>query len=183
MSLTRHVSLRLETAATRRSMSTSLTACSPPYRIALSRLLRRYGLRVEAVGDGTPIAGSYWGEPEAGLVGNRLLVRGDTPLHSALHEACHFICMDTDRRTRLHTDAGGDVLEENAVCYLQGLLADRLPGYNRDRLFSDMDAWGYTFRLGSAAAWFAGDATDARDWLRQHDVIDSLERPTGRCRS
>ena len=25
--------------------------------------------------------------------------------------------------------------------------------------------WGYSFRLGSAAAWFAEDAEDARDWL------------------
>jgi len=31
---------------------------------------------------------------------------------------------------------------------------------------SDMDAWGYTFRLGSALAWFEHDADDARAWLR-----------------
>jgi hypothetical protein len=164
-------------------MPASLTACTAAFRRALSRLLRPYGLRVELVGDGSPIAGSYWGEPEAGLVGNRLFVRNDTPVHSALHEASHFICMDAERRAALHTDAGGDCLEENAVCYLQGVLADQLPGYDRNRLFSDMDCWGYSFRLGSAAAWFDGDATDARDWLHQHNVIDSLGRATGQCRS
>ncbi len=26
----------------------------------------------------------------------------------------------------------------------------------------DMDEWGYSFRLGSAANWFAEDAEDAR---------------------
>ena len=47
-------------------------------------------------------------------------------------------------------DAGGDDAEENAVCYLQILWADALPGFGRERMFLDMDAWGYTFRLGSA---------------------------------
>jgi hypothetical protein len=164
-------------------MSASPTTCTAMYRRALSRLLRCYDLRVEWVRDGAAIAGSYWGEPEAGLVGNRLFVRSDTPLHSALHEACHFICMDSARRSALHTDAGGDFAEENAVCFLQGVLADQLPDYDRDRLFAEMDAWGYTFRLGSAAAWFAGDAADARDWLQRHALIDSLNRPTGQCRS
>jgi hypothetical protein len=164
-------------------MSALPTTCTAKYRRALGRLLRHYGLCIEWVRDGTAIAGSYWGQPEAGLIGNRLFVRDDTPLHSALHEACHFICMDSQRRTALHTDAGGDFAEENAVCYLQGVLADQLPDYDRDRLFAEMDAWGYTFRLGSAAAWFTGDAADARDWLQRHALIDPLNRPTGRCRS
>jgi len=73
-------------------------------------------------------------------------------------------------------------MEENAVCYLQGLLADALPGYDRQRLFADMDAWGYTFRLGSASAWFDRDADDARCWLLNHLIIDPTERPTGNCR-
>ena len=30
--------------------------------------------------------GSYWGDSEAGLRGNALYVRADTPLHSLLHE-------------------------------------------------------------------------------------------------
>ena len=41
---------------------------------------------------------------------------------------------------------------------------------------SDMDAWGYTFRLGSASAWFEHDADDARRWLVAHRIIDD-ERP------
>lgn len=132
---------------------------------ALRRLLVPRGLAVEAVAGGAAIPGSYWGPPEAGLVADRLYVRADTPVHSALHEAAHFLCMDAGRRAALHTDAGGDFDEENAVCYLQVLLAAMLPGMGRERMLTDMDAWGYTFRLGSARRWFEDDASDARDWL------------------
>jgi hypothetical protein len=45
-----------------------------------------------------------------------------------------------------------------------------------------MDAWGYSFRLGSTQAWFEGDAGDARQWLREQGVIDAGDRPTGRAR-
>jgi hypothetical protein len=86
--------------------------------------------------------------------------------------------MDGARRGGLHTDAGGDYDEENAVCYLQLLLSDRLPGVGRERLCRDMDAWGYSFRLGSAAAWLRDDAEDARDWLRRHALIDAADAPT-----
>ncbi|MEJ2383911.1 MAG: hypothetical protein P8Y54_05870 [Xanthomonadales bacterium] len=150
---------------------------------ALSRLLARYGLSVERASDGAPIPGSFWGEDEAGLVGDRLLLRADTPLHSALHEACHYVCMDAGRRRGLDTDAGGDYDEENAVCYLQILLAGELPDFSRARMMADMDAWGYSFRLGSAQAWFERDADDARAWLRRHDLIDDDERPTFRLRT
>ena len=34
-----------------------------------------------------------------------------------------------------------------------------------ERAFADMDAWGYSFRLGSARAWFEQDAEDAADYL------------------
>lgn len=131
----------------------------------LRRLLGDHGLQIEVVADGLPIPGSYWGEPEAGLIGSRLYLRGDTPVHSALHEAGHWLLMDTTRRGNLHTDAGGTDTEENAVCCLQCLLADALPGYCRDRCFADMDAWGYHFILGSARAWFEHDSQDARAWL------------------
>lgn len=131
---------------------------------ALADLLAPFGVEVEW-STSPDIRGSYWGEAEAGLVGNRLIVRADTPVHSALHEACHFICADAGRRAALHTDAGGDDVEECAVCYLQIVLADRLPGFSRERMLADMDAWGYSFRLGSARAWFENDADDARDWL------------------
>jgi hypothetical protein len=45
-----------------------------------------------------------------------------------------------------------------------------------------MDEWGYTFRLGSAAAWFAEDAEDARQWLIRHGLIDAESRVTYACR-
>jgi hypothetical protein len=124
------------------------------------------------------IPGSYWGDCEAGLQGNRLYARLDTPLHSALHEAAHYVCMTPERRTGLDRDAGGDDAEESAVCYLQILLADQLSGVGRNRLCADMDEWGYSFRLGGARAWFEGDADDARIWLASHYVIDSNDRPT-----
>jgi hypothetical protein len=137
---------------------------------ALDAVLRGYGIDV-AWSAQADIPGSYWGESEAGLIGNRLILRPDTPVHSALHEACHYICADAARRAALHTDAGGDDLEECAVCYLQVLLAERLPGYSRERMLADMDAWGYSFRLGSARAWFERDADDARAWLAQRALL------------
>lgn len=152
-------------------------------RVALALLLGRYGIAVTLVAPGRGIPGSYWGHSEAGLKGERLYARLDTPVHSALHEASHYICMTPERRAGLDRDAGGTDLEESAVCYLQVLLADELPGVGRARLFADMDAWGYSFRLGSTRAWFDEDATDARDWLRRHAVIDAGGRLTGAVRS
>lgn len=146
---------------------------------ALEALLSAYGLRIAAMSESATIPGSYWGEREAGLIGDTLYLRADTPVHSALHEACHWICVDETRRATLHTDANGDELEERGVCYLQALLAERLPGYSQERLFIDMDAWGYNFALGSAAAWFAGDADDARAWLQRYGLLDRSGRPTG----
>ena len=141
-------------------------------------LLARYGLTLARVSPQQPIPGSYWGAPEAGLVGRRLYARNDTPVHSALHEACHYICMPDERRRRLHTDAGGDDMEENAVCYLQVLLADQLPAFGRTRMWADMDEWGYSFRLGSAQRWFEEDAEDARESLLRWGLIDAADRPT-----
>ncbi|HJY40731.1 MAG TPA: hypothetical protein VJ303_05840, partial [Steroidobacteraceae bacterium] len=109
--------------------------------------------------------------------------RADTPLHSVLHEACHFICMDDARRELLERDAGGDFDEENAVCYLQILLANEFEGTSSIQMCRDMDAWGYTFRLGSAQVWFEQDADDARRWLLAHRIIDEGGRLTGTCRS
>ncbi len=147
---------------------------------AIGTLLGGYGLEVRYV-ETDQIPGSYWGGSEAGLIGSTLFVRTDTPLHSALHEACHYICADAHRRATLATDAGGDDLEECGVCYLQLVLATALPGGGRAQMFADMDAWGYSFRLGSARAWFEHDAADARDWLIAHGVLDAAGRPTGRC--
>ena len=143
-------------------------------------LLARFGLQLERVGADDAIPGSFWGAPEAGLSGSRIFVRQDTPLHSMLHEAAHYICMDAGRRQRLDTDAGGDFAEENAVCLLQILLADHLPCCDRQRIMQDMDSWGYTFRLGSASAWFQHDAGDAQHWLLVHGLIDDRNQPTWR---
>jgi hypothetical protein len=145
-------------------------------------LLNRFGLRVTLVSSGHEIQGSYWGDSEAGLLGQCLYLRDDTPLHSVLHEACHFICMDGKRRAQLRRDAGGDDLEENAVCYLQILLADEIPAMGRARMQADMDAWGYTFRLGSAGAWFRHDADDAKRWLMRERLIDESSTITWRVR-
>ena len=137
---------------------------------------------LDRVRPGQAIPGSYWGDEEAGLQGNRVLARPDTPVHSVLHEACHYVCMDAARRASLDTDASGDYDEENAVCYLQILLADQLPGMGKGRIFQDMDAWGYSFRLGSARQWFEQDAEDARQWLLQHNLITTDNLPSYRLR-
>jgi hypothetical protein len=112
------------------------------------------------------------------LIGSKIYARLDTPLHSVLHEGAHFICMTPERRAGLDSDAGGDHAEENAVCYLQILLAAALRSGGAARMCSDMDEWGYTFRLGSAAAWFENDAQDARLWLEQQGLIDAAGMPT-----
>jgi hypothetical protein len=90
--------------------------------------------------------------------------------------------MDAVRRAGLDTDAGGGCEEENGVCFLQILLAGALPCFGRARMMRDMDAWGYSFRLGSARAWFEGDAEDARSWLLGAGLIDSESRITWRIR-
>ena len=128
-------------------------------------LLDSCGLRLVQVADGADIPGSYWGAPEAGLVGHEVYARADTPVHSLLHEAAHLLVMPAERRASVHTDASDCQLEEDASCALQILLAERLPGVGSVRLMADMDAWGYTFRLGSARAWFEQDAEDALAWL------------------
>jgi len=143
---------------------------------AASDLLGRFGLALVAVVDGDPIPGSYWGECEAGVIGERVYARSDTPVHSLLHEAGHLIVLPPERRREVHTDATDSVIEEDATCYLQILLADALPGVGRSRLMADMDAWGYSFRLGSSRAWFEGDAEDARSWLRARGLIDADDR-------
>ena len=134
-------------------------------------LLDRHGLALHLVADDQPIPGSYWGEPEAGVIGARVHARRDTPVHSLLHEACHLIVAAPDRREHIHTDASDSQAEEDACCYLQILLADALPGVGRQRVMQDMDAWGYTFRLGSTQMWFEQDAEDAYTWLVARGLI------------
>lgn len=144
----------------------------------LEALLDRYGLHLVVQPAGESITGSFWGDAEAGVVGRSVFVRLDTPVHSFLHESCHIICMDGERREALDRDAGGDDLEESAVCYLQVVLADHVAPAGRARLMADMDAWGYSFRLGNTREWFEKDAEDARQFLVNHGLIDSTGRPT-----
>ncbi len=174
--------LPIDVAAEPHPETTELRHGSHDYPARLAETLARFGLNLCMCSSDASIPGSYWGDCEAGLDAERLYVRPDTPLHSALHEACHWICMDRARRVALNTDAGGDYAEEDAVCYLQVLLSDEFPAFGRERMFADMDAWGYTFRLGSARAWFQQDAQDARDWLRRHSLVDERDRPTWRAR-
>ena len=144
---------------------------------AVAALLLQHGLHLQrVVAEDAAIPGSYWGEPEAGVIGNVVHARGDTPVHSVLHEACHLIVLPPERRAAVHTDASDSIAEEDATCYLQIVLADALPGVGRERLMRDMDAWGYTFRLGSTRAWFEHDADDARAWLLARHLLPGSKR-------
>ena len=139
--------------------------CSDPGFLVLRRLFEALGLKLVEVPLSQPIPHSYWGAPEAGLLRDTVHARADTPVHSLLHEASHALCIGSERRAVLDTDAGGDFAEEDAVLYLQVLLASAVPGCGAERMCADMDAWGYTFRLGSAARWIQEDAAEAREWL------------------
>ena len=160
----------------------NVTLCTYIGLSKLQSLLAHYQLEIIQTENDSEIPGSHWGDEEAGLINNRLYIRNDTPVHSLLHEACHYICMDEQRRQHLHTDAGGDYDEENGVCYLQILLSDLLPDYNQAQMFHDMDEWGYSFRLGSAQKWFDDDAEDALLWLQQHNLINDNKMPNWQIR-
>ncbi len=155
----------------------NILTCANIELIQLHQLLARYGLVIHAIDNHQVIPGSWFGEPEAGIIKNNLYIRNDTPVHSALHESCHYICMDKQRREVLHTNVGGDYDEENAVCYLSVLLSDFIDGFGRERMFTDMDTWGYTFRLGSSKAWFKEDAKEAFEWLVQYKIISAAGQP------
>lgn len=140
---------------------------------AMSALLGKFGLQLRLIEDGAAIPGSYWGEDEAGIIGHEVFVRQDTPVHSVLHEAGHLIVLPPERRAEVHTDATDSIEEEDAVCVLQALLADALPGVGRNQVLADMDRWGYTFRLGSARAYVENDAESAWQWLQTRGLIDA----------
>ena len=152
------------------------------YANDVANLLQRFGLTLTPVLAGQPIPGSFWGDDEAGLIGAALFARSDTPLHSILHEACHWISCTPARRAALHTDAADTQDEENATCYLQILLSDHIPGFGRARGLKDMDAWGYSFRLGSAARWFSEDAQAERAWLQDFELVDAHDRVSFKVR-
>lgn len=146
---------------------------------AAGALLASQGLALVQTPDGEAIPGSFWGDEEAGLVGCSVYARRDTPVHSLLHEACHLLVMPLERRAAVHTDATDSVAEEDAACYLQIVLSDALPGVGRDRLMADMDAWGYSFRLGSTRAWFEHDAEDAHAFLAARGLVPVALPPSG----
>jgi hypothetical protein len=139
---------------------------------APTALLARYGLVLQHIADAQPIPGSYWGDCEAGIIGNTVYARSDTPVHSLLHEAGHLIVLPPDTRAAVHTDATDSIPEEDAVCVLQALLGEAL-GIDRTRIWADMDVWGYTFRLGSARAYAEHDADTAWQWLHTHGLTDA----------
>ena len=143
---------------------------------APAALLGRFCLQLCHVAADTPIPGSFWGEDEAGIIGSNVYARDDTPVHSLLHEAGHLIVLPPERRPAVHTDATDSIEEEDATCYLQILLADELPGVGRTRLMADMDAWGYSFRLGSTRAWFEQDSENAQAWLRERGLLSGGTR-------
>lgn len=138
-----------------------------------AKLLASFDLTLVHVADGEPIPGSYWGESEAGIIGSTVHVRGDTPVHSLLHEACHLMVLQPELRVRVHTDATDSSEEEDAVCVLQALLGDALPGASYRGVLADMDRWGYTFRLGSARAYVEQDADAAWAWLQTRGLVDA----------
>jgi hypothetical protein len=158
-------------------MSASVLRIADIDGAAIESLLARYGLGLVRVSDGADIPGSFWGEDEAGIIGNTVYARGDTPVHSLLHEAGHLIVLPPERREEVHTDATDSIEEEDAVCYLQIVLGDALPGVGRQRIMADMDAWGYSFRLGSAHAWFEQDAENAHDWLVARGLLTKDGEP------
>ncbi|MBU6415705.1 MAG: hypothetical protein KJS83_00885 [Xanthomonadaceae bacterium] len=141
-----------------------------------AELLARHGLELVRVANNAPIPGSYWGEPEAGVIASKVYARADTPVHSLLHETCHLLVADPARRASIHTDASDSLEEEDATCYLQIVLAGDLPGFGRERALADMDAWGYSFRLGSARAWFEGDAEDALAFLEARELLPGASK-------
>ncbi len=152
----------------------------------VAALLAQYDLQLQLVEDNAPIPGSYWGEPEAGMIGNVIYARAKTPVHSLLHEAAHLIVLKPARRACVHTDATDSIEEEDAVCVLQSLLGDALDGVGANRILADMDAWGYTFRLGSASAYVQHDAGSAWLWLLERGLVSpvrQLHLPTreGQC--
>ena len=143
---------------------------------APAMLLGRFGLLLQRVPAEAPIPGSFWGDEEAGIIGATVYARDDTPVHSLLHEAGHLIVLSPEKRAVVHTDATDSIEEEDATCYLQIVLADELPGVGRARLMTDMDAWGYSFRLGSTRAWFERDAENAHAWLSERGLLNDETR-------
>ena len=117
----------------------SVLCCADIKLTELASLIGNFSIQLHLIEDSKKIPGSWFGDPEAGIINNNLYVRSDTPVHSALHESCHYICMSPARRKNLHTNAGGDYDEENAVCYLSILLSEYINSFDQDRMLNDID--------------------------------------------
>jgi hypothetical protein len=150
---------------------------------ALEPILMAYSMRIIELSENQHIPYSFWGESEAGRLRDTLYVRGDTPLHSVLHELCHYICMPNTERAKDLVDAAGSAAEENACCFFQIVLAGFIDSYDQSRLLQDMDTWGYSFRLGSAIRWYTEDAEDTRQWLIEQQVLLPNNQPTWQLRN
>ena len=86
--------------------------------------------------------------------------------------------MSEERRKCLDRDAGGDDLEEAAVCYLQMLLADHLPGCRSRPADAGHGQPGVTVS-GSAIRAAGSSRTLATrvDWLLDNGLISSADNP------
>ena len=149
---------------------------------SIAKLLNRYQLQLSQVAADRDIPYSFWGASEAGRNLSTLYARLDTPIHSILHEAAHYICMPAARRDHAEINAKGSTQEENACCYLQIVLADHIHDMNRHILMHDMDQWGYSFRLGSTARWFYADSEDTKRCLIKWQLLTQDNQPTWRLR-
>ena len=58
----------------------TILTCNDQALNALVDLLGHYGMQITQIADDEPIPGSFWGDPEAGLIENHLYVRADTPV-------------------------------------------------------------------------------------------------------
>ena len=67
---------------------------------SLRSLLQQLGLTLQLVDANEDIPGSFWGDEEAGLIQNTIYARADTPIHSLMHEACHYCLLYTSPSPR-----------------------------------------------------------------------------------
>ena len=103
----------------------------------------------------------------AEILEGRLLVadqRDYDLLPARIEELLSQIARDEAAQIRAAQKELGDI--ETLAAKLGGQLE-----LNVSQLMADMDAWGYTYRLGSTRAWFEGDAEDARAWLVERGLL------------
>ena len=108
------------------------------------------------------------------MIGATVYARADTPVHSLLHEAGHLIVLPPERRAaRAYRRHRFGRRRRRGLRAAGRCSATRCRASAATRVLADMDAWGYTFRLGSARAYVEHDAADAWRWLREHGLVDA----------